>query len=343
MAKSNKIYKIFLLAVVFAIVGLILTMGIIAINKSMKLKIEYEVGESWFLISVELKDANDADYTTIFQNNGESLIVHSGIETSQDGAICLYFNQDYVDTLTAPISIKFTNYCAGKVLVELNSATITDMSVLLEPENMLFAGSSTQAVLLNDANDLHIEMSMVVPVTLDIADFKAGVDFQIRNAYIYDNVGISMGDFESFSTIGFPDVQGYDYRIISAYVKIHKPFEITYSFKQDITPTEDTDVGFMAEATLIDLMEEYSFHRSLKNGYGYYTTQMKTFDITLGYSVADLYVAYQIPGLLMITFTPVMTLHESPSVAANVDTQDESLMVGLSVSTTSTNSPLGVL
>lgn len=104
MTKKEKTYKILTLVFGLAFVGLLLIMGITAIQKSMNLKIAFDV-KPQFQVMIEYKESAGGTYSTLFCNNPDSTEIADGFILNGNQLI---FNQEFT-ALGVSIDLKITN------------------------------------------------------------------------------------------------------------------------------------------------------------------------------------------------------------------------------------------
>ena len=121
MTKRNKFYQIGFIISTIVCIGLMLAMGIIAVQKSMKLNMSFQMNPSIY-VKVEIYNTSTSKYETIFQNTNATEI-KSGVILSGN---TLQFANDYATTLGTSLKMKVTSLNEGiTMLTEFSGASVT--------------------------------------------------------------------------------------------------------------------------------------------------------------------------------------------------------------------------
>ena len=123
MLKSERIYKVLMTTMIAVIIGLLLATGIIAIQKSMKLNLSFNV-QPTFLFEIYVEKDSQKEYVfRNFEADGKPLKFGDGLESLQGNKLTANndFLKDYGDTF----SIVIANYSTDKDLKVTMTSTAT--------------------------------------------------------------------------------------------------------------------------------------------------------------------------------------------------------------------------
>ena len=130
MNKTNRIYKIFMTTMIVAIAGMLLAMGIIAAQKTMKLStsIDFLPG-----VNIELYVKNDSGEVLLFRNFQDTSDQQNKKYVTYDATLCsmkgntFTMKQAFLNTYGNDFSLIIKNYSAFAVKVDITSTAITEV------------------------------------------------------------------------------------------------------------------------------------------------------------------------------------------------------------------------
>ena len=118
MSKSSKVYQILTFVFGFVLVGLLLAMGIIAVQKSMKLNMSFQMNPS-IVCKIYAGIGSDSnlgsDETLIFSNVDGALSIHTNWTIN---ANTLSYDNAISDVMGQTVYLKVVNYTDCRVLIE---------------------------------------------------------------------------------------------------------------------------------------------------------------------------------------------------------------------------------
>ena len=154
MVKKLRIYQISLIAVSMLCIGLLAFMGITAIQKSMTLKMQFEVSPA-VAVKLEIYNTDASKWDLIFQNSGQGTI-KDGITLNGN---TLGFRSEYANGLGNEFTLKLTSLSSSEILAEFGGASFSQ-------SKLLFTDSAAQTVEVYAVDNLTIDFSKVVQVSI---------------------------------------------------------------------------------------------------------------------------------------------------------------------------------
>ena len=154
MIKKLRIYQISLIAVSMLCIGLLAFMGITAIQKSMTLKMQFEVSPA-VAVKLEIYNTDTSNWDVVFQNSGQ-VKIKDGVTLNGN---TLGFRSEYANGLGNEFTLKLTSLSSSKILAECGGASFSQ-------SKLLFTDSTSQIVEVDAVDNLTIDFSKVVQVSI---------------------------------------------------------------------------------------------------------------------------------------------------------------------------------
>ena len=160
MNKRLSLYQIFMVAMTTIIAAMLVAMGVIAIQKSMRLKLAFQINPA-IEIMLEMAEIDEegevGEFRSIFQNSNTPFI-ENGITLSGN---TLSFGNAYAEGLGANFALKITNLTESMVLAGFSGASYDKPYLIFEPR-----GSEAQQVTVSAVSALTIDFTQIVAVSI---------------------------------------------------------------------------------------------------------------------------------------------------------------------------------
>lgn len=166
----------------FATISII--MGIIAIQKSMTLKMSFNVNPV-ICCEIQVKGKNDTKFETIFNNASTPQIIGVGVTLSGN---ILGINNDYGNAFGANFLMKITNFNDFDMVINFNGASVID------------SGEATSAILLatnQTSNDLSVSSLNSMQMTMSQG---AMITYMSHDGTTFAKIPVAVGGEYSFLT-----------------------------------------------------------------------------------------------------------------------------------------------
>ena len=152
--RRKRVYEIALIVCCFIIIGLSAYMGITAIQKSMTLKMQFEMTPA-VAVKLEIYNTSTSQWDVVFQNSGQ-VKIKDGVTLNGN---TLGFRSEYANGLGNEFTLKITSLSSSKILAELIGASFSQ-------SKLLFTDSTPQTVDVDAVDNLTIDFSKVVQVSI---------------------------------------------------------------------------------------------------------------------------------------------------------------------------------
>ena len=178
MTKRNKFYQIGFIVSTIVCIGLMLAVGIIAVQKSMKLNMSFQMNPSIY-VKVEIYNTSTSKYETIFQNTNATEI-KSGVILSGN---TLQFANDYATTLGTSLKMKVTSLNEGMtMLTEFSGASVTSGGNTITATATTYNVASDE-LTINTLSNLTIQFSQAFMVDVSGVDTNSATISAGQNVY----------------------------------------------------------------------------------------------------------------------------------------------------------------
>ena len=113
MSKASKLYKVLMTAMIVAIAGMLLASGIIALQKSMKLNLSFNMNPNIFC-RIDASIGDNTSYNTIFCNTPDNATIGAGWSGNGNTLTFTNSSTDMVKT----VYLKIWNHTETRVMIE---------------------------------------------------------------------------------------------------------------------------------------------------------------------------------------------------------------------------------
>ena len=152
--KRNRFYQIGFAISTIICIGLLAFMGITAIQKSMTLKMQFEVSPA-VAVKLEIYNTTTTQWDVVFQNSGQ-VQIKDGVTLNGN---TLGLRSEFANGLGNSFSLKITSLSSSKILAELSGASYSQ-------SKLIFTNSTPQTVEVDAVDNLTIDFSKVVQVSI---------------------------------------------------------------------------------------------------------------------------------------------------------------------------------
>ena len=118
MSKASKLYKVFMTAMIVAIAGMLLASGLIALQKSMKLNLSFNMNPNIFC-RIDASIGDNTSYNTIFCNTPDNATIGAGWSGNGNTLTFTNSSADMVKT----VYLKIWNHTETRVMIETTNHT----------------------------------------------------------------------------------------------------------------------------------------------------------------------------------------------------------------------------